>query len=664
MKILPDTEALSRNSNFFSRILTTFVSFLGKHADFLAITLFFVYSAIWSAVLILLMNNFQIGIYDYGVAYNLLWRQAYSVPSYNSPFGVGYLSSIYYTKVISYLLVPVMWIYPSIYNLLIVQSLVFGASGFIVYLISKDILKSKKVALLMETMWLIYYPVAAANVFPFHYQTLLDPFYLFGFYMLISNRKAISLMSFSLSMATSLLAPLILVFTIPSLWLLKRDGFLGQKTSEVRPKQHTVGSVMAKHNWSLYFVLLILAALGLLAMNYFEGSSQVYSSNIHAGAGSNMLNLFLNRLANGGGSQFLLLLFLLLPLAFLPVMNKYFLFPMIPPALYYLVGYYPPLRFYYPMQYGSLIAPQLFISTVLSIHAFWRHHDETRVRQRNIRKRIERIGQLLKNAVNGGKPILLSFIILNIALASVYSPLGPFNPLLKSEINSNPPANGGYGVFGQLAPSSYSIDLSKMISMIPQRANVTVLSQFNIPQIAGRQYFTFPGEFNPSHPIDYAINDPQSAWFFVSTDNTGTDFHNFNMFQISNMMLSNSSYGVYAQSQGAILFKHNYSGNPLYFVPVHENVDFRSIGENSWLSVISVVSPGYYNVTITGSNSNNLSLYMGSNLLLHTIAPSIGVEIYVSQYMNTFFEINGSKGNPVLILTQTGAANSSAFKPL
>jgi uncharacterized membrane protein len=34
---------------------------------------------IWSYVLIIEMNSFQIGIFDYGVAYNLLWREAFGV---------------------------------------------------------------------------------------------------------------------------------------------------------------------------------------------------------------------------------------------------------------------------------------------------------------------------------------------------------------------------------------------------------------------------------------------------------------------------------------------------------------------------------------------------------------------------------------------------------
>jgi len=97
----------------------------------------FIYSVVWSYFLIIKMDTFNVGIFDYGVAYNLLWKEALNVASY--PSFVGYLPYMNATKLISFVLVPYMRLFPSTYNLLILQSIVITLSGLGLYFITKHI---------------------------------------------------------------------------------------------------------------------------------------------------------------------------------------------------------------------------------------------------------------------------------------------------------------------------------------------------------------------------------------------------------------------------------------------------------------------------------------------------------------------------------------------
>lgn len=657
---MSDLSILSLKSGIYKNAARMILSSVDNYGNHLAVLFGLLYSSLWSIILILMLDNFHITLFDYGLSYNLLWRQVNFIPSYNSPYGVGYLSSVYYTKLISYILIPVMWIYPAIYNLLIVQSLTFGISGIIVYLIASEILKNKRTALLIELMWLIYFPLAAANVFPFHYLTLFDPFYLLGFYFFMVERRLASVISFCLSAMTSLLAPIILLFTLPTFLLMIKSDFTAKARKISKEVDNPIKYRKRTHGWLVYSIPLTCFALLLLILNYIVGGTEIYVANSHLGTNSGLFTIFLDRIVAGRGSQFLYLLFLLLPLAFLPLRNKYFLFPMIPPAIYFLIGYFPPLRFYYPMQYGSLIAPQLFISLIISVFEFRRRAIKTYKQDYVKTNRRRKFTAELSRLLYSSKLSMVCFVILNVALASVYSPVGPLNVFLMHDTNNNPPADGGYNLFNQLQSSSYNTDLSKLIAQIPAKPNVTVLAQFNMPQISGRYYFTFPGEFNPSLPIDYAINDPHSGWFFVSTDDTGPDFHNFNMFQLSNMLLLNRSYGIYGQSQGALLFKHDYSGSIQYFVPIHERIALHNAGNNSWESNQLVICPGYYDIIIQNTNSTSANLYVGGTLLSNTVLQGTRTHIYFPQYIDSYLKINGSVKQPSVVLLQTAPAESAS----
>ncbi|MEM3192514.1 MAG: DUF2079 domain-containing protein [Candidatus Parvarchaeota archaeon] len=600
-----------------------------------SVVITFIYVAIWSFFLINQMDTFNIGIFDYGVAYNLLWKEAFLVPSYTSQ--VGYLPFYNPTKLISFILVPYMRVFPVAYNLLILQSTVIALSGFALFFLTRFLTKNSFYAIMVQLIWLLYYPNSAAIGYPFHYMTLFAVFYIFGFYFLLKGKLIIGSILFILSALTNLLAPLILIFSLPLF------------ISTI--KHFPVQSAHSNKTVNAFVIILMLTAVSVLLLNFFHAGPAIFTGNINPTTShSSIISVLVSRIVGERGISGLeYILFMTFPLLFSVFIDYKFTIAAVPPIIYYWIGYPRLIRFFYPGQYSSLLAPILFISfafflvRIASFKQFIRDN-RSKVRHKLNFKPDKKI-----------KVILLSVLVINISLFSIYSPIGPLNQFMHSDFNENPPANGGYGWYDNLTVSNYDRNLLEMMSLVPQ--NSSVLADFEMPQFANRYYFTYPGQYNPSVPIDFAINNPRSQFFTVAVDDTGPNFYDYNMFQLSNMFLQNSSYGVYAQSEGAILFKLNYSGPPIFYVPLKLNLTLSRIHEAYYSTPTELLSPGIYRISMTSNTSMSGFISMGYVRLDNINGSTYSSTLYIPLYCYTNFTVNGNIRTKDISLTQIKPAS-------
>lgn len=578
------------------------------------------------------MDTFNVGMYDYGVAYNLLWREAFNVASY--PSSIGYLTNLNSTKLISFALVPYMRLFPSVYNLLILQSFVIAFSGFGLYFVTKHVTRKPFLGLFVEIIWMLYYPNSAANGYPFHYMTLFPLFYIFGFFFLIKNRVLYASILFSLAALTDLLVPIILLFSIPM--------FVYSHKRYYKPYKFTNNNIML----SFVAAIIVISSI-ILFVNYFRGGAVLYSGNVvSANDHVNFVSGVLDKLHKYWIDNFLFILFLLLPLLFSVFFVNYrYFISAIPPLLYYLVGGVNYLRFYYPMQYSSLVSPILFIAFSVFLFKISMPHEN----RFNILKKFSANGfSFRKRSIFA---FLLAILLINVGLFAIYSPISPANQYMKSDFNANPPADGGYGWYKNLSVSNYDSNLMKMMSLIPQ--NATVLGDFGMPQLANRYYFTYAGQYNPADPIDYAINNPESGFFTVAVDNTYPDFFNYNEMELSNIFLENSSYGVYAQSEGAILFKHDYLGQPVFYKPLDVKVNMNNKESGNLISNTVMIMPGTYNLTLHLKQKSRSTVYIGKMMIGNIIGNTYSTTIKIPFYRYTNFFISNSTASGTLYLNQT-----------
>jgi uncharacterized membrane protein len=596
------------------------------------------------------MNSFNIDIFDYGVAYNLVWREAFGIPAY--PSAVGYLPYMYTTKLISFVIAPYVRLFPSIYDLLVLQVLVISFPSVLLYFLSMKLTNKISISIAVEVLWLLYYPNSAIIDYPFHYQTLFPMFYILGFMLFHEKRIKLSLISLFLASITSLIAPLILLFTIPTFYILikkKKDHY------------HEVNKMV----YYLFYAGIFAISMFVLLLNFYYGGIGIFrGQTIPITSKESILPVYeslWNKFIHVSGYPGILYIFFMTFPLLLSIFLEYeFMFASIPAIAYYLVGYSGGnMRYFYPMQYSVIISPMVFLSFILLIERINNESYSTLVHKWQFFIKI-----IKKCRLNGKKAISVLItlaLIFNIGLFTVYSPIGPLNQFLKLYPNANPPSNGGYGLYKSLNVDMYDKDLLRMTQLVPQ--NATVLAQFNIPQFSGRYYFTYPGQYNPAQPIDYAINDPENYFYFnTPIDDTGPNFYNYNMFQLSNMFLQNSTYGVYAQSEGAILFKLGYSGNIVYYVPVNTSINIAASSSGIITSGTFLLSPGTYNLTGLLSSASNSALFMNGLQIATFNGKEVKTTLVVPFYEYVTISLDGKHNAGIVYLRQIAPARTVDLK--
>ncbi len=228
----------------------------------------------------------------------------------------------------------------------------------------------------------------------------------------------------------------------------------------------------------------------------------------------------------------LFLIFILSPLFFIPVMDYKYFYLMIPYLGFaFLNNYFPyimPMFFQYP----SLYIPLLFISMISAIFIL-----------------------LKKNIISfkNVKKLIYIILIINIILSVFLMPWGPMNTHIVYS----------YAMEKNITVNSYDLALWKMSSMIPEGS--TVLIQDNMPNFCEKYNYILPDFMHPGTYPEFIITDPYSRFF----NNYSVYFPEYNntMYKIVNEFLLYKNYSIFAEAYGMILLKHNYSGNPVYFVP-------------------------------------------------------------------------------------------------
>ena len=614
-----------------------------KQTDLFLLIPVVIFSVMWSYILIVQLNSFNNGIFDYGVSYNLLWKEAFGVPAY--PSSVGYLPYMNPTRLITFLLIPYMRLFPSLYNLLILDAVIMSLPAAVLYFLTLEISGSRKISFAVEMLWLLYYPNSAAIYYTFHYENLFPLFYIMGFYFFYTKRVKLSSLSFIISSITNLLAPLVLIFTIPTICLLrKRTGY---SSSPIDTKK--IIFLIASVSVASVVILMLNYKLGGLSLFLGQG---ITSTHTYPTSGSFYNALFAKVIKYTGIPGLEFILFMTFPLFFSIFVERKFLFAAFPSIAFYILAGSGTshLRFFYPGQFSVWISPIVFVSFIFMLKKIIEHKPKENPSKRST-------GYIYRN-MKLKKPLIILVIfalICNGVLFATYSPVGPINQYLEYFPNANPPSDGGYGLYGNLSVSEYDLSLLNMASLIPDSGSV--LSQFNMPQFSNRYYFTYPGQYDPSDPIDYAINDPANAfWFLTPVDDTGPDVYGYNMMQLSNMFLENSSYGIYGESMGAILFKLGYSGNIVYYVPLNENVVLKDLKASGISSSQMVVCPGTYVISLISPSSGTFTIYLGS-IPLGKISTVSELIIKIPSYFYSFLQVQGLYGEAVLHLKQISPAS-------
>ncbi len=149
-----------------------------------------IYVLYFTTVSFLRYDNYYTGRFDLGNMAQTVWNSLHGrIFLLTDPNGTHEISRLaFHADFILVLLAPIfaMWQNPEM--LLFIQTLVVAAGAFFLYIISRDVLKNRNIALIFAFAYLLNPSVQRANIFDFHAVTLVTTFFFATYYFFLKKR--------------------------------------------------------------------------------------------------------------------------------------------------------------------------------------------------------------------------------------------------------------------------------------------------------------------------------------------------------------------------------------------------------------------------------------------------------------------------------------------
>lgn len=510
--------------------------------NLLAITLVITYIVLWDSIDFAQYASYNLHIWDSGVAFSLAYGNA------PSTLGYGHLA-FGWTNLIFLLFVPIVKLFPNPLTLVVAQNILFGLSGFFLYLIAARILKSATKAVLIEGLYLFNYSLFGAAFYPFHWETMFSVFFAMAFYFWISKHPIALAVCLSLSALASPLGALTVVVFVAI-------EVLPLFSSSRRISRGTIG--IFRDHWpelvgTSVAVLSVLVAI--LAVGFWEVVSYSHVSGLSAAgvAGGT---------TTGIQGKFVYFVLVLVPFG-LGIFRSKFVLLILP---YFLLVLLSSLNHYteFWYSYTFLIGTLLFIAYVDSIATGSGERPPAPPRQSHRGGHAWRLSPQNRSLLQTtGFVVALGLLILP------YSPLnsfaGDYNPSVPF-YNLNLPTLTDV--------SAYDVALGQLASQVP--LDSSVLIQENMVSLVNRHVWYEPGSYD-NQSIEYVLTDP-SSWTFTLVPPAFIGPYSTSMLQWFNGLYGSGRFGVMSEYQGAILLRAGYSGLPSRFVPYVVNLTGSAFG--------------------------------------------------------------------------------------
>lgn len=302
-------------------------------------------------------------------------------------------------------------------------------------------------------------------------------------------------------------------------------------------KQFYFFIILFMFNIILFISTIILSGgiSGLLSDARLTGASAQSAANIHQ-------NFFSTYLLGLGSEKLPFFYEVFSPVLFIPLLTPYFLL-LVP--YFILIFTTNPVSassyFNILQQYPYLFAAFIFIGL---IYFFDKEHT-FKVHSKFIKK------------------LIIIIIISSIISFLIYSPFS-ISDFQNGSVNQN------------INVTPFDKELTHGLSLIP--LNSSVFIQNDLPQLMNRENVYMPGYYN-NQTVNYAVIIP---FGFSPTSDAYGGYSAY----WAHSFEDNSSYGVYEEINGAIIYKWHYKGDPVYYVPYYKNITPGPDGINGYGKII------------------------------------------------------------------------------
>ena len=383
---------------------------------------------------------------------------------------------------------------------------------------------------------LIYFLYPATYGFMTHggdYMVYFEGLILLGYLFYIKRLYIPSIIAFTLAAISNAFAPAIIIVFLIVDYISKTHL---KNYSINKFKKNKIFNYIKMHRKGFYFVIILFTSniilftstvilsggiSGILSIGRLTVVSTQSTSSIH--------QTFFGTYLQGLGS-------VKLPF-FYEVFSPVLFIPLVTPYAFLLLPYFLLIFMLNPFsvtpyfnilqQYPYLFAAFIFISLIYFFDK----------------------GHIFKTHAKFIKKVIIVMIISSIISFSIYSPFS-ISDFQNGNVNQN------------ITVSQFDRELTHGLSLIP--LNSSVFIQNDLPQLMNRENVYMPGYYN-NQSVDYAVIIP----FGFSP--TSDIFGGYSTYWAHSFQ-HNSSYGIYEEISGAVIYKLHYTGYPVYYVPYYKNI--------------------------------------------------------------------------------------------
>lgn len=443
--------------------ITTCERFISEHKqETLLGALMMIYIAYYLTASILRYQNFYAGRFDLGNMDQTVWNTLHGrIFQLTDPDGTAMVSRLsIHADFILILLSPFYAIWSDPRMLLIIQTIILACGAVFIFLISKEVLKSKNIAVVLSLIYLANPAIGFTNLFDFHAVTLATTFLLGAWYFLI-KRKYVWHIIFLLFAA----------LTKEQLWI--TAALFGLYICFI-DKKRILGLTITLISSIIFWFVFFIAIPTLHGGQHFALS---YYSDFGSSPSSVIKNIFLSPnktislILQHDRVNYLHQLFS--PLGYLSLAAPFFIIFALPDFAIDFLGNNPLLhQIYY--QYSAVISPFIFISAIYGI--------------RNIRKFFPKLSYTF-----------FAYYLIGFTLRSILL-YGPTPPSRDPNLD----------MFVKPHVASQAID--NFLSHIPRRYRIAATNNIGSHISRRRNIYTLPQGLDKANIVVILLNDTTS-WY-------------------------------------------------------------------------------------------------------------------------------------------------------
>ncbi len=351
-----------------------------------------VYIVVFGAFVSLRHYNFQTQTWDLAAFVQTFWNTIHGRIMQNNLEQVHNHLGLHFSPWLL-VLAPGYAAFPTPYFLLIIQTIIVGIGGWLVYLLAEKILKNQWLALILAGVYFLYPSLQWANTYDFHEITSFIPLMLAAFYFIESEKWGWA--AFFLVLSASVKEDAILAVLFVGIYLLLRTANSKSQTSNSKQFQKSNNPNLNFDHYNLFRISSLgfrffgkkKSAIGLaviiLALIYFvlvvrvlmpAFGGGVLRFDRYANLGGTPAEIIQNVSAHPNllietvftGQKLLYFLLLFLPVAFLPFFSWRTLLLLIPGLAENLLTNYT-FQFNSMYHYDAILIPAIFFG---AIHGF------------------------------------------------------------------------------------------------------------------------------------------------------------------------------------------------------------------------------------------------------------------------------------------------------